>query len=120
MKTPANRGELGRRGERSARSYLDSLGYRFLESNFRTRYGEIDLIYLDGNILVLVEVKARKRNPFQEMEQTISKIKINRILKSAEIYIGRTGTEFGEIRIDAVFIEVSGEEETVRHIKNFH
>lgn len=120
MNPPANKGDLGKKGELTARSLLDSLGYRFLESNYHTPDGEIDLIYMDGDVLVLVEVKTRKRNPFQDMEQTINKIKINRILKSAEIYIGRTGIEFKEIRIDAVFIEVSGKKETVRHIKNFH
>lgn len=120
MKPPANRPDLGKKGELAARSYLDNLGYRFLDSNFKTRYGEIDLIYLDGNVLVLVEVKARNKNPFQDMEKTIGKIKINRILKSAEIYIGRTETEFGEIRIDAVFVEFSGDSGTVRHLKNFH
>lgn len=120
MKPPANRRNLGRKGEQTARAHLDSLGYLFQAANFKTRFGEIDLIYKDGNVLVLVEVKARKKNAFQDMERTIGKIKINRILKSAEIYIGRTDTKFSEVRIDAVFVEISGKEETVRHLKNFH
>lgn len=120
--TPANSGKLGVEGEKTARSLLESLGYAFLEANYRTPYGEIDLIFRDSGVLVLVEVKTRRtgKKPLQNMEETIDKRKINRILKSAEIYIERSGTVFDEIRIDAVLIENSERGQSVRHLKNFY
>ncbi len=48
---------LGDWGERAARRYLLCLGYRIVGQNVRSRYGEIDLIAVDGDYLVFVEVK---------------------------------------------------------------
>jgi putative endonuclease len=53
------RKSLGNAGESIARKYLESKGYRILESNFRRRSGEIDIVALDRRILVFCEVKTR-------------------------------------------------------------
>lgn len=50
------RGELG---ERIAARHLERRGYRIVERNFRTRYGEIDLIAVDPRTIVFCEVKTR-------------------------------------------------------------
>ena len=52
---------LGERGERAAARYLRRQGMRVLYRGYRTRWGEIDLIARDGDTLVFVEVKARRR-----------------------------------------------------------
>jgi putative endonuclease len=52
---------LGERGERAAARYLKRQGMRVLLRGYRTRLGEIDLIVRDGDILVFVEVKARRQ-----------------------------------------------------------
>ena len=52
---------LGQRGERAAARYLRRQGMRILTWNFRTSRGEIDLIARDGDVLVFVEVKARRQ-----------------------------------------------------------
>jgi putative endonuclease len=52
---------LGDRGERAAAQYLHSRGFRILLRGYRTRFGEIDLIARDGNTLVFIEVKSRRR-----------------------------------------------------------
>jgi len=112
--------EQGVLGENIAREYFEKLGFSFLASNFRTRFGEIDLIYMDRENLVLVEVKMRNKNKIQEIEYTINKTKINRILKTAEIYIEKNrDLKFDEIRIDALLIE-NGESDTqVKYYKNY-
>ena len=51
---------LGQASERLAASHLARLGYAIVARNHRTRFGEIDLIALDGDTLVFVEVKARR------------------------------------------------------------
>jgi putative endonuclease len=52
---------LGERGERLASRYLKRQGMRVLLRGYRTEQGEIDLIARDGDILVFVEVKARRK-----------------------------------------------------------
>ncbi len=54
------RHHLGRVGERLAREHLERLGYVVVTKNYRTRFGEIDLVVCDEQTLVFVEVKARR------------------------------------------------------------
>ncbi len=50
---------VGRRGEQYAKKHLSDLGMKYLTSNFSSEFGEIDLIFRDGEVLVFVEVKTR-------------------------------------------------------------
>jgi putative endonuclease len=54
--------EKGKGFEDIACEYLTSLGYRILHRNFYCRGGEIDIIALDGDVLVFVEVKGTTTN----------------------------------------------------------
>ena len=54
------RQHLGRLGEDLALEHLERLGFRTLERNYRTRFGEIDLIVCDETTIVFVEVKVRR------------------------------------------------------------
>jgi putative endonuclease len=54
------RRRLGRSGERAAEAHLRRLGFELLERNYRTRWGELDLICFDGATIVFCEVKARR------------------------------------------------------------
>jgi putative endonuclease len=51
---------LGERGERAAARYLKRLGYKIVFSRHRQRYGEVDIIAIDGQTVVFVEVKTRR------------------------------------------------------------
>ena len=51
------RQRIGRRGEELAREHLAKLGWRLIEANARTRFGEIDIVAADGSALVFIEVK---------------------------------------------------------------
>jgi len=54
------RQQLGRAGEQLACEHLLRRGLRILERNYRTRWGELDIVALDGDTLVFCEVKARR------------------------------------------------------------
>ena len=56
---PDPRRALGNHGEQLACRHLEALGYRLLDRNFRTRYGEIDIVARSGRFLVFCEVKSR-------------------------------------------------------------
>ena len=51
---------LGTSGERLAAEHLERLGYEVLARNYRTRFGELDLVAFDGGTLVFCEVKTRR------------------------------------------------------------
>ena len=54
------RHSLGRLGERLAAEHLERLGYRIVARNYRTRFGELDLVVTDEEVLVFCEVKTRR------------------------------------------------------------
>ncbi len=51
---------LGATGERLAAEHLQRRGYRILERNYRTRWGELDLVAFDGATIAFCEVKSRR------------------------------------------------------------
>ena len=65
---------LGRRGEDLAAGYLEAQGMRIVDRNWRCSEGEIDIVALDGDALVIAEVKTRKSlaygHPFEAVEWT--------------------------------------------------
>jgi putative endonuclease len=60
---------LGRRGEALAAEHLERLGYRVVDRNYRTRFGELDLVATDDYVLVFCEVKTRRDggDPWQNL-----------------------------------------------------
>jgi putative endonuclease len=56
-----NRGDrLGRTGEQAAADHLRRLGYEIVERNYRTRWGELDIVARAGRTLAFCEVKTRR------------------------------------------------------------
>lgn len=53
------RKQLGQSGEELAAEFLEKIGYKIIERNFRLKFGEIDIIAQDGDCIVLVEVKTK-------------------------------------------------------------
>jgi putative endonuclease len=54
------RHQLGIAGEQLAAEHLERLGYRIVERNYRTRWGELDIVAFDGRTLIFCEVKSRR------------------------------------------------------------
>jgi putative endonuclease len=100
--------EFGARGERLAAGYIERLGWRILGKNVRVGRGELDIIAMDGDELVIVEVRARKIGKLSPSETTVGPHKIKAILKSARRYV--EGISYGgNWRIDVVAITVDSE-----------
>src|SRR5579884_2513387 len=58
-----SRRELGSRGEQLAVDHLVRRGFGILQRNYRTRFGELDIVAFDGRTLVFCEVKSRRSAP---------------------------------------------------------
>ena len=82
-----NKKELGDAGEKIARLYLERNKYKIVETNFRGKQGEIDIIAKDKNELVFIEVKTRKSIKYGKPAEAVNYIKQNHIYKTAEYYI---------------------------------
>ena len=81
------RKQKGSQGEQQARRYLQSKGYTILDQNFRTRFGEIDLIARQGEILAFIEVKHYAKTPKIDPLEVIHPRKIRHWLTTAKWYL---------------------------------
>ena len=80
---------IGKQIEELSLIYLQNNNLIFLEKNFRTKYGEIDLIFKDPlhKQIVFIEVRYRKSIFFGEPAETINTIKQQKIIKTANYYL---------------------------------
>jgi putative endonuclease len=112
--------DVARRGEAAAARYLEGLGYRILARNFRVRGGEADLMALRGDLLVVVEVKARTGARFGPPEAAVDLRKTRRVLKAGRVFARRNGFSLSRLRGDvvAVLFPPGGGEAQIRHYEN--
>lgn len=96
--------QTGLFAENVATEALSKKGYQILERNFANRFGEIDIIAKDKNVLVFVEVKAKRGIILGTPEDMITIQKLKRIQYMATIYM--KGRPF-PCRIDVVAIILS-------------
>lgn len=81
----------GAAAEESAASYLAARGLRVIGRNFRVRGGEIDLICRDGNSVVFVEVRLRRRSDYGGAAASITAAKQAKIIMAARHWLARHG-----------------------------
>ncbi|NLY11515.1 MAG: YraN family protein [Firmicutes bacterium] len=93
----------GRLWEEKVCLYLQQQGLDLLEQNWRTRYGEIDLIMKDKEVVVFVEVKYRANTNFGSPFEALDCKKIATIRKVAQQYITQKKIA-NEVRFDVVGI----------------
>lgn len=109
----------GQTGENIAREYLENKGYKFIDQNYKNKWGEIDLICEKDKIIVFVEVKTRTGDRFGSPESAINNKKIQKLIKNSVAYM-----KFKKIdksyRIDAISIvlEGSGKVQKMNHYEN--
>jgi len=106
----AHHNEVGQTGEALARRYLEEKGYRILEANWRYRRAEVDLIAMDGAILVFVEVKTRGSAAFGRPEEFVTRYKEQLLTDAAMAYMEAIGHDW-ELRFDIISILYQSEQD---------
>ncbi|MCX6012717.1 MAG: YraN family protein [Chloroflexi bacterium] len=101
-----NRKQTGSSGEALAIKHLRKHGYKIIETNFRCRYGEIDIIATKNDYLVFIEVRAKKNLGFGSPEESITAIKKERLVSLAEYYLQTHKKLPPQWRIDVVPVEL--------------
>ncbi len=102
----ARRQSLGRFGESIAAAFLEKKGYTILERNWRTPYGEIDLIAMKNDVIAFVEVKTRASSSLGPPEISITPRKEEHMRSAAEYFIQQHPESINDWRIDAITIQI--------------
>jgi putative endonuclease len=93
----------GDHAERIAAAYLQDKGLALIESRYRCRWGEIDLILRDRDTLVFAEVRLRRSKTFGGAAYSVDRRKQERIIATARHYLA--GAREGACRFDVVLLE---------------
>lgn len=112
----ATHNDIGKQGEELAREFLSKNGYAILETNYRYRKAEIDLIAQKDQTLAIVEVKTRTSTDFGTPESFVNKKKINLILEATNAYVDEKNLDL-EISLDIISV-ILGKEIEIEHIQN--
>lgn len=112
--------ELGAWGEELAARYLQQKGYTIIERDWKSGHRDIDIIALDGNVVVFVEVKTRRNRVFGEPEEAIDYMKLRNLRIAINHYVKYKRIQY-EIRLDAITVVGTPEQQTpeITHIEDF-
>ena len=106
----------GKIGEKVARKYLVSIGMNIICTNYRTKFGEVDIIARFENKIIFIEVKSRTSKNYGLACEAVDLKKIKKITAVAKYYILENNLRNCEMRFDVV--EVYFDEERINHIEN--
>lgn len=99
------RSTFAQRGEAVASDVLVRRGYRIVERNCRSRWGELDVVAYDGDTLVFIEVKARRAVQFGDPAHAVDRRKQRRIVRLAQRYLIRRRLGEPPCRFDIVVVD---------------
>lgn len=110
--------KLGERGEDAAVAFLQRSGMQIVERNWRCQQGEVDIVALDGETLVLCEVKTRRTAKKGTPEEAVTPAKQRRYARLAAAYLQAAGIEPVSLRYDVITLLVIAEDRALlRHFR---
>ncbi len=107
---------IGAKGEDIAVNYLKNEGYNILHRNYKTPYGEADIIAKDGDSVVFIEVKTRTNNLFGQPFESVGFRKQERLKRIALFYLKNTKSQI-KLRFDVVSIVTEAGSYRINHIR---
>ena len=105
---------IGNKGELIAQNYVKKQKYVILEENFTCKFGEIDIIAKDKDVIIFIEVKARTSEMFGRPCEAVTPYKQNKIRTVAKYYLMLKKLYENSCRFDVIEV-LDGE---INHIKN--
>ncbi|MGI9553552.1 MAG: YraN family protein [Thermodesulfobacteriota bacterium] len=94
-------------GEKIACRFLKQKRFMILEKNYRSRYGEIDIIALDSGAICFIEVKSRKSTYFGLPEEFVDKRKQKKLLKTSLVYLSDKANADIDKRFDIISVDLT-------------
>ncbi len=109
---------FGKSAEAQAARFLKNNGYAVLETNYRCRAGEIDIVAREGAVLVFCEVKARRTASYGSALEGMTPQKARKIKAAAEHYLMKHNVTGLDIRFDVVTMDGDGPAQKTALIRN--
>ncbi|MDD1612131.1 MAG: YraN family protein [Methylococcaceae bacterium] len=107
FKTKAPHLLRGENAEQQAEQFLADKGLKRVCRNFRCKQGELDLVMLDDQTLVIIEVRFRKSGKYGSALESITRAKQSRIIAATQIYLSKQKTD-RPVRFDVIAITGEG------------
>lgn len=114
----------GNRGEQLAAEYLEKKGYKILQRNYRSKWGEVDIIakiyqYTNEPVIVFVEVKTKTGDQYGEPWEMVNAWKVEQVKRMGETWCLEQEWE-GRVRLDVVgvWLGSTGEMDKIEHWEN--
>ncbi|MFI3116257.1 MAG: YraN family protein [Clostridia bacterium] len=104
---------IGREGEDRAVEFLEKQGIEIHSRNYHSRYGEIDIIAIENDILAFIEVKTRKSTDFGTASEYVTPKKQQKIIKTATLFLMETDLDL-QPRFDIIEVYKT----KINYIKN--
>lgn len=98
----------GKEGEVCARKFLEKAGFRILTTNYRSRFGEIDIIAEEGDTLVFIEVKTLSSSFLVSPFDAVDLKKQGKIIRTALRYLATAPFDDPYIRFDVIAVDPHG------------
>jgi len=99
--------QTGNQGEEIATMYLRANGYKIIERNYHTKFGELDIICQKADVIIFVEVKTKTNLDYGVPEMMINQHKLNQIRQTGEVYVLSHNLNNSPCRIDIITIVLS-------------
>ena len=115
-----SRQQLGDFGERVAAAHLEATGYRILETKFRVREGEVDIVAERDGVVAFVEVKTRRGDAMGPAVEAVDRRKAERLLLAAEAFALEHPQLPPDRRIDliAIDLDAQGRVVSLEHVES--
>jgi putative endonuclease len=104
----------GNRGESLACEFLQQKGYKILQRNYRSKWGEVDIVAKFDQTVVFVEVKTKTSDAYGEPWEMVNAWKIEQVKKMGEAWCREYGWE-GRVRMDVMGVYLDQEEPRIEH-----
>ena len=108
---------VGKKGEEIARNYLLDKGFKIRHLNWRYKKNELDVVAEKNNLLVVVEVKTRTSEYFENPREAVTIKKQKYIIKATDAYINEFNID-NETRFDIIAVSLLEAETKIEHIED--
>jgi putative endonuclease len=112
-----NQWRKGRNAEQAAAGYLKTKGYKIWKTNWRWGKRELDLVAINGDELVIVEVKSRMGNAVNDPSEVVDRVKERNIVLAADAFIRLYGCS-RPTRFDIIAVIYSNSGLEIEHLEN--
>ncbi len=108
--------QLGQKGEEQAAAFLSQKGHRIISRNYRQGKGELDIVSINGRVVVVSEVKSYVSPPLGAAEFRVNKQKQKQIIQTTYAFLSEHPELEGfEVRFDILIVDFSSYPVRIRH-----